>query len=351
MKKLTVNASLKYDIIIQSGILSRSGEYISAAMGKGAGKACIVTDDTVNALYSAKLEKALADCGYRTVKFVFPHGEASKNIKTLSALLEFLAENTLTRSDFLIALGGGVAGDLCGFAAAVYLRGIRFVQIPTTLLAAVDSSVGGKTGVDLAAGKNLAGAFHQPSLVLCDPDTLSTLPTEIFADGCAEVIKYGMINDSPLFECLERGISGKLEEVIYSCVADKAKIVEEDEFDTGARQLLNFGHTAGHAIEHFSDFGISHGSAVAIGMAIVTRAAVNSGLCHASTLSRLLALLDKYRLPVSCPYPAKDIAAAALRDKKRAGGTITLVVPEKIGHCVLKKTVIEELENFFSKGI
>ena len=204
MKTVTVNASKSYNILIEKGLLSYIGYHIKNTLGTP--KLCIVTDDTVDELYSKAVETSLLSCGLSFVKFVIPHGEASKNATNLISLLEFLANNRITRGDAIIALGGGVVGDLAGFAAGIYLRGIKFIQIPTTLLAAVDSSVGGKTAIDLDAGKNLAGVFHQPSLVLCDPNTLNTLSDEIFSDGCAEVIKYGIINDRELLELLKSDI-------------------------------------------------------------------------------------------------------------------------------------------------
>ena len=232
MKTVTVNASTSYDILIGDGLLDRAGELCAKHIGVC--RVCVVTDDTVHALYFDRLSRTLLDAGYEVYPFVIPHGEGSKSTDSLVALLEFCAEHRLTRSDALVALGGGVVGDLCGFAAAIYLRGVRFVQIPTTLLAMVDSSVGGKTAVDLRAGKNLAGAFHQPSLVICDCRTTDTLSPEIFADGCAEVIKYGVINDRPFFEFLKGGIAEQLEQVITDCVIHKRELVEVDEFDCGA---------------------------------------------------------------------------------------------------------------------
>ncbi len=349
MKTVHVNTSIEYDVIIDKGLLSRAGELSREAVGVCS--ACIVTDDTVNALYGSKVETSLRSSGFSTVKFVIPHGEESKNTASLISLLEFLAENKLTRGDCIVALGGGVVGDLAGFAAAVYLRGIKFIQIPTTLLAAVDSSVGGKTAVDLVAGKNLAGAFHQPSLVICDYETLDTLSESIFSDGCAEVIKYGIINDKPLFKLLEGGIKENIEDVIATCVANKANIVAEDEFDIGKRQLLNLGHTVGHAIELCSAFSISHGSAVAIGMVIVTRAAVSLGLCAPSELEAVIALLKSAGLPTECPYTEKELTAAALGDKKRTGSSITLVLPYAIGDSRLYKTDVSDLEELISKGL
>lgn len=349
MTTVRVNASVAYDIIIGTGLLDRCGE-LCASVVKPC-KVCIVSDDTVASLYLERTEASLQRAGYDTVSFVFPHGEASKTMDTIIEMLEFLAENRLTRTDCLVALGGGVVGDMCGFAAAIYLRGIKFIQIPTTLLSAVDSSVGGKTGVDLRAGKNLAGAFHQPSLVICDYSTLDTLTPEIFADGCAEVIKYGVINDRAFFDKLFLGIKEQIEEVIADCVRNKRDVVEEDEFESGKRQLLNLGHTIGHAIELCSELKISHGSAVAIGMVIVTRAAVKEGLCPAEDLDRLIELLKKENLPISCSFTAEQLASVATADKKRKGNSITLVVPYSIGDTRLCKKDISELCDFIAKGL
>ena len=349
MKTITVNASKKYDVIIDRGILCRAGELALSVCNPCA--ACIVTDDTVDALYSETLALSLKKIGFKVVKFVIPHGEESKSTASLVSLLEFLAENHLTRSDCIFALGGGVVGDLAGFAAAIYLRGIKFIQLPTTLLAAVDSSVGGKTAVDLAAGKNLAGAFHQPSLVICDLNTLDTLEPNVFADGCAEVIKYGIINDRALFELIKNGIRENIEEIVASCVANKANIVEADEFDTGMRQLLNLGHTIGHAIEAASSFGISHGSAVAMGMVIVTRASLSLGLSSEETLSEIIDILRSASLPVECPYGAEGLTALSLGDKKRMGDTINIVLPLSIGNSVLHKIKVTELKDFIARGL
>ena len=349
MKTIKVKASVEYDVIIDGGILSRTGE-LSLSVTKPC-KACIVTDDTVDALYSATVESSLERAGFNITKFIIKHGEASKSTESLVALLEFMAQNKLTRSDCIFALGGGVVGDLAGFAAAVYLRGIKFIQLPTTLLAAVDSSVGGKTAVDLAAGKNLMGAFHQPSLVICDYKTLDTLPPEIFADGCAEVIKYGIINDRELFDLLNEGISENIEEIIATCVLNKSKIVAEDEFDVGTRQLLNLGHTVGHAIEARSDFAISHGSAVSMGMVIVTRAAVSMGICPEQDLEDIIMILKKAALPTDCPYTAEELVDTALSDKKRFGNTISLVVPYSIGDSRLYKIDVCELKDFIQRGL
>ena len=258
MNTVTVSASKTYDILIGTGLLSTLGQE-AAKLGK-AKNVCIVSETTVWPLYGKAAQCSLEQAGFNVISFVFPAGEASKNGQTYLELLNYLAENKLTRSDLIVALGGGVVGDLAGFAAASYLRGIRFIQVPTTLLAAVDSSVGGKTAIDLPAGKNLAGAFCQPSLVLCDLDTLNTLSEDIFRDGCAEVIKYGILYDPVLFSHLEeKGLSFDRENVITRCVELKRDVVAEDEFDTGQRMKLNLGHTIGHGVEAKSQFAISHG--------------------------------------------------------------------------------------------
>lgn len=349
MTAITVNASTTYNVQIGQGLLASAGAQAARVLAPC--RALILSDDNVAPLYGDALARSLTDAGFVPELYVVPHGEGSKSLATLGALLEHLAQRQYTRADALFALGGGVVGDLGGFAASVYLRGIPFVQIPTTLLAAVDSSVGGKTAINLAAGKNLAGAFYQPRLVICDPDTLHTLPPEIFADGCAEVIKYGVINDRELFTLLENGISPGSERIIARCVQNKRDVVEQDEFDTGLRQLLNLGHTVAHAIEKCSGFAISHGSAVAIGTVTVMRAAVAQGLCPACDLDALIALTEQLQLPVTCRYRAEELAAAALSDKKRAGSSITLVVPHAIGDSRLCKIPAHDLLSWFSKGL
>lgn len=350
MKKLTIHASRTYEMLIGEGILSDAGVFCKEALG-GICRLCIVSDDTVAELYLNTLKSSLEREGFAVESFVFPHGEASKSTETLVALWEHLAEHRLTRSDALIALGGGVVGDLCGFAAATFLRGIRFVQIPTTLLAAVDSSVGGKTAVDLRAGKNLVGAFHQPSIVIFDTKTLDTLPREIFADGCAEVVKYGVINDRAMFDSLAKNIPTNIDEVVAACVGHKADIVEADEFDRGERQLLNLGHTFGHAIEACSNLTVSHGSAVAIGMVMATRAAIRLGLCPEEDLVSLTSLLTELGLPTECPFSAEELTRVALSDKKRSGAKISLVLPFGIGDCRLYPVSVDALSSIIEKGL
>ena len=350
MKKVTVNASRVYDIIIDKGILDRAGE-LSANVVKPCA-AAILTDSNVAPLYADRLEGSLIAAGFSPVRYVIPAGEESKSAESYIAFLSFLAENKITRSDCIFALGGGVVGDLAGFCAATFLRGIRFIQIPTTLLAMVDSSVGGKTAIDLPAGKNLVGAFYQPSLVICDYETLDTLPDKIFADGCAEVIKYGIINDRPLFDKLKSApIKNQLEDIIENCVRDKRDVVNADEKDVGVRQLLNLGHTAAHSIEKLSNFEISHGSAVAIGTVLIARAANKLGFCPDSDLSEITELLKAYNLPTECKYSARELAEIALSDKKRNGAKISLIIPFGIGSSQIYEVGVDELEGIFAKGI
>ena len=349
MKNVHIDASRSYDVRIGRGLLDDCGRQIGERVR--CASAAVVTDDTVYALYGERVCASLEAAGVRTVCYVFPHGEKSKNLLEYAKILNFLAENRVTRADALIALGGGVTGDLGGFAAATYLRGIPFVQLPTTLLAAVDSSVGGKTAVDLPAGKNLAGAFYQPELVLCDLDTLDSLPREIFLDGCAEVIKYAVLGSRELFALLADIPSGKgLEEVTARCVEMKRDFVQSDELDRGARQMLNLGHTFGHAVEASSRFTLSHGKSVAIGMAMILRAACSRGLCSAETRDAVIALLQRYGLPTECPYPADMLLGALSADKKIFGTRLNLVVPTDIGACRLLPVGVDELSGWLRDG-
>ena len=349
MKTIHVNASKSYDILIERGILSRAGEEIKKVCG--AGEALIVSDDTVWPLYGETVLSSMQQEGFDVTSFTFPHGEQSKNLSVYAEILNALAARHISRKGLVVALGGGVAGDMAGFAAATYLRGIRFVQIPTTLLSQVDSSVGGKTAVDLPAGKNLVGAFCQPSLVLCDPHTLSTLPDPVFYDGCAEVIKAAMLKSRVFFDDLDKTPPREqLEHILEFCISMKRDVVEEDEYDTGARQYLNLGHTFGHAVEAESRFSISHGCAVAIGMVMMTRAAVKKDYCKAEVLERLIALLKKYHLPTEVPYPADALLEIVRSDKKTMGKTVNLIVPEKIGRCTVVPTKTSDLLDWLTAG-
>ena len=468
IKKVSVHASKNYDILIGENMLAEVGPRI-LDIHKPC-KVLLVSDHTVNDLYGFPVGISLQLAGYEVYHFGFPIGEESKCLNTIYDIVDFLASEGFTRTDLIVALGGGIVGDVAGFAASIYQRGIEFVQIPTTLLAAVDSSVGGKTGVNLEAGKNMIGAFWQPSLVICDCNVFKTLPYEVFLDGIAEAIKYGCITDKSLCDllksegrnlydtlspskymrsdvptgCTNTGIilssdedinpnsivdlvdsifafedrtdeetdtdtdpatsNEMLMQIIERCVQIKADIVAQDERDTGIRQLLNFGHTFGHAIEKVSQYEISHGHAVAMGMLIVARACAKQGLCAEECAQELESVLTEFgfatdllelsefgfatslaeyecefRAALSEPDSESSSVAtdsgsdsgsdsdsdsdgahpsaalledalidAAQKDKKRAGQDITLVVPKTIGECRLHKIPVEQLSKFIS---
>ncbi len=318
--------------------------YEAKAVVKG-NSIVVVTDENVEKLYLNRCMQSLKCAGFDVYSFVIPPGEESKSGMQYLKLMNALAEIPLTRTDALVALGGGVVGDLAGFAAATYLRGIPVIQVPTTLLAAVDSSIGGKTAINIPAGKNLVGAFHRPALILRDASLLESLPKTIYQDGMAEVIKYGVLADSDLFNllCDKAAASSQMNEIIDRCAEIKTRIVEEDEFDTGVRQLLNFGHTIGHAIEKAADFTVSHGKAVAKGMAMIAEISKKQGWCSEETADRIVEILNLYEFDLSIAQ-SKDVLYDIMKtDKKRKGGYIDLVVPEEIGCCRLQRVTIEEL--------
>lgn len=350
MKTVSVTASKSYDVIIAPGIRNQIGTFLSAISPNAT--AVIISDSNVWPIYGKEMACNLRTSGFATISYVFPAGEASKNANTYLEILNFLAENHITRSDILIALGGGVVGDITGFTAATYLRGISYIQVPTSLLAMVDSSVGGKTAIDLSAGKNLVGAFYQPCLVLCDTEMLNTLTEEVFRDGCGEVIKYGVLYDCALFKhLLEHGIHFDKEAVISRCIELKRNVVADDEFDRGARQKLNLGHTIGHGIELDSNFMISHGKAIAIGMAIVSKAGNKMGICSEEAHKYIVSAIEKFGLPTKTNINADALYLAMLNDKKRSKDKINLIVPEKIGHCVIYPTKIDSLKSFIEAGL
>ncbi|EOS65526.1 3-dehydroquinate synthase [Oscillibacter sp. 1-3] len=349
-RSIQVNTTPAYAVTIAPGLLADCGPRLRKLMPPC--RMAVVTDSAVAPLYLETVEKSLSAAGFSVCSHVFPAGEGSKNFSTLANILEFLAERRLTRTDCVAALGGGVTGDMAGFAAAVYLRGIRYVQLPTTLLSAVDSSVGGKTAIDLAAGKNLAGAFLQPAAVLCDTDCLASLPKDVFADGAAEAIKTGVLCDESLFALFEDGtLAVEPGAVIARCVAYKAGVVERDEKEQGERKLLNLGHTVGHAIEKCSGYAIPHGHAVAAGLAVMARAAEALGWTEEPIAGRIAACLAKNGLPAGTNFSPEALAEAASADKKRSGGDITLVVPKKIGLCELKKVPVSELLPVIQAGL
>jgi len=344
MNIVHVEASHSYDVRIGSGILDTIGEAVSSV--SKAEEVFILSDSNVWPLYGERVRNALMAAGFRVSWYAIQAGEQSKNGNEYLKVLHYLSQHQLTRSDLIVALGGGVVGDLAGFAAATYLRGIPFIQVPTSLLAMVDSSVGGKTAINLPEGKNLCGAFWQPSLVLCDVDTLNTLPEDIFRDGCAEVIKYGILYDPQLFSHLEeKGIHFDRVSVITRCVELKRDVVAQDEFDTGARMKLNLGHTFGHGIEAQSVLSLSHGKSVAIGMAIASRAS------HCPDQERIIRCLKFFDLPTTVSYSPMSIYHYALADKKRAGSTIRLILPRKIGNCEIVAVPVTDLLDMIKEGL
>lgn len=334
--QLTVHTSVPYKIIIERGCLNRAGECAAKLFQPGT-RTVIVGDSNVMPLYAQKVVSSLEATGFCTGTFEFPAGEESKRLSTIESMYGAFAQNGLTRSDFVVALGGGVTGDMAGFASATWLRGIKFIQIPTSLLAQIDSSIGGKTGVDIPQGKNLVGAFHQPSLVLIDPDTLDTLPPLFFADGMGEAIKHGCIKSRELFDFIrDTDIRPDMEHMIARNLEIKRAAVEQDEFDNGERMLLNFGHTFGHALEKLHGYkGLSHGQAVGIGMVMMAKCGEKAGLTEPGTANQIEEVLQKYGLPVSDNRNLTQIVDTAMLDKKARGGVIHLVMLKKIGESFL----------------
>lgn len=350
MEKVRVTASKEYNVHIGSDFLDSVGEMIAEI--KRPCRVVIVSDDNVHSFYGERVKASLEKSGFTAFEYIVSHGEKSKSAENFIKIQEFCAENNITRTDLFVALGGGVVGDLTGFVASTYLRGVDFVQIPTTVLAMVDSSVGGKTAINLGAGKNLCGAFHQPVAVFADCITLDTLSEETFNDGCAEIIKYGMILDEEFLSFLkDNDIRENIEYVIKRCVEIKRDIVDHDEFEKGERKLLNFGHTIGHAIEKCSGYKISHGNAVAIGMVIATKGAFALGLSYDDYSDELLPILKKNNLPTACDFSADELYKVTLTDKKRSRDVISLIVPEEYGLCKIHKINIEQLKDFIESGL
>ena len=345
MQTIHVPVQQAYDIFVERNLLSRCGEMIHSLCP--ASTCAIITDDHVAPLYADVVEFSLKQSGFHTEKFVFPHGESSKSSATLLNIYSFLCQKEITRSDCLIALGGGVVGDITGFAAATFLRGIRYIQIPTSLLAQVDSSVGGKTAIDLPEGKNLVGAFKQPAAVICDPDTLSTLPEKFFIDGMGEVIKYGMIADKTLFEQLCNydlsSVHQHLDEIIPTCISIKRDVVAEDELDTGKRMILNFGHTLGHAIEAYYHYGTyTHGCAVAAGMCLMTKFCGSPEIYH-----QLKTCVERYQLPSSVPASIPDLLSLCGNDKTRSGSVLRYIVCDPVGNAEIRSDSLQDFRKHF----
>lgn len=387
MQQIHVNAGGGYDILIGRGLLDSAGKAAAgvlmpqAAAGGSAEtvhsaddaapaaagaplKLAVFTDSTVGKLYADRVEKSLAEAGFETCRYEYQAGEKQKNISTVTDFVEFMSARHMTRRDAVVVVGGGVAGDMGGFAASVYLRGIRFIQIPTSLLAAVDSSVGGKTGVDTARGKNLMGTFWQPSLVICDTAVFESLNDDLILDGMAEVIKTAAIRDAEFFgriesACSGAGLSGPgaargflavhADEIVKECVTIKGSVVEADEKESGLRRILNFGHTMAHSIEKHACYGISHGKAVAIGMLMVTRASEYRGITESGTYERLYDLTGRLGYVREYDAPTAELCRIAENDKKTAGGSIALVCLRRIGEAEIADVKLSELATFYNR--
>ncbi|MFA6729957.1 MAG: 3-dehydroquinate synthase [Candidatus Izemoplasmatales bacterium] len=341
MTTIPVRASKQYNVLIGDGLIRKLSSLISdICLSK---KIAVITDNIVDRLYADQVNTNLTDHGYSVVRYVFPNGEDSKNITTFASILEFLAENDFKRNDTLIALGGGVVGDITGFAASVYMRGIDFIQIPTTLLAAVDASVGGKTAVDLSAGKNLAGTFWQPRIVICDSAIIHSLPFDIFGNGMAEVIKHGVINGTDILHSIENdGVMDNLEWVLKRNVEIKRDVVENDERENGIRRFLNFGHTIAHAIEKASDYSIPHGIAVGTGMVYEAKIAYSLGMCGSELVERIKSCCQKYQLHHEIKVN-KELVSLMKHDKKNKDDNIVFALPESIGKMKIIKLSQEDI--------
>ncbi len=340
MKTINVKVENPYKVLVGAGLLGEAGKLI-ANVDRKIQKLMIVSDSHVAPLYMAQLRASLEASGFEVFDFVFEAGEQSKTLNTVGNILGALAAAAFTRIDAVVALGGGVATDMAGFAASIFLRGIKVFQIPTSLLAQVDASVGGKTGVDLPEGKNLVGAFWQPSLVIADTGVLASLDDVLFTEGMAEVIKYAFIWDENFYKKLLTRVtknSPELEEVVACCIQIKADVVSQDEHDNGLRQLLNFGHTIGHVIEARSNFTVSHGFAVAKGMERISRGS--------PVHDALVQMLKLYELPCDDPISADQIMAGIMNDKKKRGSNITAVLVNEIGKGELKPMPVEEFRNY-----
>ena len=343
MKTTVTTSTGEYPVITGHGILKDFAD-LTQICREGT-KAAVVTDDNVAPLWLDRLLSVLPD---GILRYVIPHGEKSKNWALAGELLEKLAADGFCRDDTLVALGGGVVGDITGFVASVYMRGVPYVQVPTTLLAAIDSSVGGKTAVDLKAGKNLAGRIYPPKAVVCDLDTLATLPRSEWKCGLGEAVKYAVLAGGEIFDIMESGAGAEnLERLIDLCVDYKRRIVEADENEGGLRRLLNLGHTVGHAIEAESALGFPHGVCVAMGIKVIARASVSAGYLPKDEYLRISALLQKYGFP-ECPYPLRSVIMHAAHDKKISGGKINAVVIRGIGRCETVPMTLDELKEFVS---
>lgn len=360
MQTIDVHTSQRtYTVSVAQHMLDAIGKATrEATSGKNT---FIVSDSHVWPLWGKPVEESLKCVGFSIAHYAFTAGEASKNLSTLSDILEAMAEVPLSRDDIVIALGGGVVGDVAGLAAATYMRGIQVVQVPTSLLAMVDSSVGGKTAVDLHGGKNLAGAFWQPSAVIASLECLSTIDADLLTDSCGEVIKHGVLADQELFAELEtipinkRNEAGeldyeRLERVVARNIEIKRDVVDKDEKEQGLRQTLNLGHTIGHAIEAANNYKLGHGSSVAAGMCFIARACAKLGICPQEDAERIVACVAAHGLPTSSDIATDELYAFALADKKRHGDTINVNMIRCIGEVYVDKMPLNQFKELIELG-
>lgn len=350
---ININTDRNYQIRLQNGLLHRIG--LELIKHHTSGKICIISDQNSHRYWGSTLHSSLEGMGFELHSLVFPPGELTKSFKNLEDIINYLAEHRFSRSDFLIGLGGGVIGDLTGFAASIYMRGIEFYNIPTTLLSAVDSSVGGKTAINLDTGKNMAGTFWQPSGVFFDINTLQTLPKDQIKNGLGEIIKAGVIMDDSIISMMENHWPNNLSEIIdtliYKSINVKKEIVQQDEREKGLRQTLNLGHTIGHAVENLSHYEIPHGQAVSMGLMIMAKIAERMDWSQGNLSYRLEHLYQRYSIDVNCPFHAKSIVHEIMADKKRRGDSITLAIPVKIGQCTLRNVEVSQLRYLLEKGM
>ena len=347
MKTVKVQSSRPYDIIIEKGAINDVAKFIPDILSAPR-KICVITDSTVRTQYAEVVTASLRNAGYDTFKILFPSGEHSKNLTTYSNMLDALSDEAFTRGDLILALGGGTVGDIAGFVAGTYMRGVNYIYVPTTLLAIIDSSLGGKTGLNLIGGKNLAGIFWTPSVVIVDPLVLETLPEDNLRDGLAEALKFAIISDSSLVTPIkDRNYSY----IIDRCISIKRPLVEVDEYDTGLRQLLSFGALIGNAIEKLSSYSTSHGEAIAVGMVAEARAAYNAGYSKVDVTSEIENTLNDFGFDTEINYKGEDLYRLALLDKKIRDGFVNIIVPDVIGKCSIRKITLPELENYVMSAI
>lgn len=345
MQRIKVKASINYEVVIGRDLLKKSGAEIKKVIPEC--NALIVTDDRVAQRYLQTVSDSMKDAGYTVHTYILKHGEKSKSADNFFKLQNRLAELGFTRKDMLIALGGGVVGDLTGFVASTYMRGIRYVQMPTTLLAGIDSSVGGKTAIDLKSGKNLVGTFYQPNKVIFDVKTLETLPEKEYLNGLGEGVKYAIIDGGEIYDLVKDGLSNEnLERFCALCVKSKKAVVEKDEKEDGYRRILNLGHTIAHAIEKLSDYTIPHGKCVAMGLKAIADVSLKNGWLSVEDSVRIEKMLRKNGLATTSPYKTDEMIDVIRRDKKMSGDTITIVTINKIGKCDFVDIKIDRLKKY-----